>query len=684
MFSRVLIANRGEIACRIKRTLDSLGIASVLVHSGRDRALAYVREHPAAVELPDTDRTGGYLDVEAIISVATRLGCDALHPGYGFLSENPELARACVEAGIAFIGPSAQSMAALGDKAQARAIAVRAGVPVVPGVEDEQAARKLTLPVLIKPVAGGGGKGMHVVSDAGQFDDLIARARREAASSFGDDRLIFEKYLPRARHIEVQVVGLPGGEVVAVGDRECSLQRRHQKVIEEAPAPNLPDAVRVAIHAAAEAVVREVGYLNAGTVEFVVSCDDPQEFYFLEVNTRLQVEHPVTEEVTGLDLVEVQLQVAYAARHEDATDALAARLRACRDNGPCGHAVEARVYAEDPARGFLPSAGPLLLAAWPPGIRMDAGVRTSDTISAGYDPMIAKAIAYAADRPAALASLTDALAESAVLGVSSNIGFLRTLLADERVRAGSVDTRLIDRDLDQLAVEAKTPWWLDAVAAAMWAQQRATPAARRGTRGPGTRAAAAQAAAGSAWSRGWRSGGLHAAVTWRTECGDRQVLGQVGRDPGDAARWLVVLGDQRTSIRLEVSDGDPTLAFEATAGAATEAGRLAYALHRSADADEWWFGREGWAWTFVCGRAQSAGHSAGSAPEVRSPMPGTVTAVPVARGERVRAGQALVVLEAMKMEHQVSAPHDGTVTEVSCSVGSHVRLREVLAVVAPE
>ncbi|MBU6213285.1 MAG: biotin/lipoyl-binding protein [Actinomycetales bacterium] len=683
MFTRVLIANRGEIACRIKRTLDSLGIASVLVHSGRDRALAYVREHPAAVELPDTDRTGGYLDVDAVIRVATSTGCDALHPGYGFLSENPELARACAGAGIAFIGPSAQSMAALGDKAQARAIAVRAGVPVVPGVEDEQQARQLALPVLIKPVAGGGGKGMHVVTDAAQFDELVARARREAASSFGDDRLIFEKYLPRARHIEVQVVGLPGGEVVAVGDRECSLQRRHQKVIEEAPAPNLPDAVRASIHAAAEAVVREVGYLNAGTVEFVVSCDDPAEFYFLEVNTRLQVEHPVTEEVTGLDLVAVQLQVAHAAAHGGSSDSLTGILKACRDNGPCGHAVEARVYAEDPARGFLPSAGPLLLAAWPRGIRVDAGVRTADTISAGYDPMIAKVISCAADRPSALAALGDGLAESAVLGVSNNIAFLRTLLADERVRAGAVDTRLIDRDLDFLTAETAAPWWLDAVASAVWAQHHATPAARRGTPPTGD-AGAARTTRDPAWSRGWRPGGIHAAVTWRAECGEREVLGQVGRDPGDPARWLVVLGEQRVSVRIATLPDESTVAFDAAASTTTEVGRLRYALHRSADADEWWFAREGATWAYVCGRAQSPAHSAGSAPEVRSPMPGTVTAVPVARGERVRAGQPLVVLEAMKMEHQVSAPHDGTVTEVSCAVGSHVRLREVLAVVAPE
>ena len=407
-----------------------------------------------------------------------------------------------------------------------------------------------------------------------------------------------------------------------------------------------------------------------------------QEFFFLEVNTRLQVEHPVTEEVTGLDLVAVQLQVAYAAAHGSPTDSLAATLRACRDNGPCGHAVEARVYAEDPARGFLPSAGPLLLANWPRSIRIDAGVRTSDTVSAGYDPMIAKAIAYAGDRSAALTLLADALSQSAVLGVSSNIEFLRTLLADERVRAGAVDTRLIDRDLDQLVAPAQTPWWLDAVAAAVWANQHATPAVRRGS--ASASAVPACSAMSSAWSRGWRSGGLPAVVTWRAECGDREVMGQVGRDPGDAARWLVVLGQQRVSVRLAVSDGASTVTFQATADSVSESGCLAYALHRSADADEWWFACEGSVWTFVCGRAESAGHIAGSAPEVRSPMPGTVTAVPVARGERVRAGQALVVLEAMKMEHQVSAPHDGTVTEVSCAVGSHVRLREVLAVVAPE
>lgn len=669
MFSRVLIANRGEIACRIMRTLDAMGIESVLVHSARDRAMAYVREHPRAVQLPDSDRTGGYLDVAAIVSIAVTQGCDALHPGYGFLSENPELVRACEAAGIAFIGPRAESMAALGDKAQARAIAVRAGVPVVPGTEDLDAGRALPLPILIKPVAGGGGKGMHVVNEIAEFDELAARARREASASFGDDRLLFEKYLPRARHIEVQVVGLPGGEVIALGDRECSLQRRHQKVIEEAPAPNLPDAIRTAIHAAAESVVREVGYINAGTVEFVVSCDDPAEFYFLEVNTRLQVEHPVTEAVTGIDLVRVQIDVAHAQAHQHSAKEVAELLRERRDAGACGHACEARVYSENPAVGFLPSAGPVLLAQWSTNARVDTGYRTGDVVSAGYDPMIAKVITTGHDRTSALASMDAALAESAVLGISTNIAFLRALVQDTQVQSGLADTRFIDREAARLAVAEPLPWWLPALAAATWAQFGADKAARE------------HRAPVSAWSLGWRVTGDSGVSRWQATCDAELMTCDVSRDSSNPHQWRVHHGHHNFVVALSHADTALTCtvrnehdAFEGTVSVSTR---------RTATADELWLAHDGRAWAMLSGTTVTGTEHAHSSPHVRSPMPGTVTAVLVEAGESVSGGQPLVVLEAMKMEHQVVAPHAGVVAELACAVGAHVRLREVLAIVEP-
>lgn len=671
MFSRVLIANRGEIACRILRTLDAMSIESVLVHSRRDRAMTYVREHPCAVQLPDTDRTGGYLDVSAIVSIAVAHGCDALHPGYGFLSENSELVRACEEAGIAFIGPRAESMAALGDKAQARAIAVRAGVPVVPGVDDVGAGRGLPLPILIKPVAGGGGKGMHVVSDMAQFDELVSRARREAMAAFGDDRLLFEKYLPRARHIEVQVIGLPGGEVIALGDRECSLQRRHQKVIEEAPAPNLSDAIRSSIHAAAEAVVREVGYLNAGTVEFVVSCDDPSEFYFLEVNTRLQVEHPVTEAVTGVDLVRVQLEVAYAHTHGHEADAMAKMLRECRDAGACGHACEARVYAENPGIGFLPSAGPVLLTTWSTRARIDTGVCTGDVVSAGYDPMIAKVIATGQTRASALAALDCALAQSAVLGMSTNTAFLRTLLQDPSVQAGSADTRFIDREVERLVAPQPLPWWLPALGAATWAHRQATahtPSMNQETKTP-------------AWGMGWRVSGDSAASHWRALCDEQSLNCEVSRDSLNSQQWCVRHDDDEFIVALSNTDNQLTCVVRS--GSQLFEDRVSWATRKSASVEEMWMAHGGQAWVMLSGVTVTGTDSASSNPQVRSPMPGTVTAVLVEAGAQVMGGQPLVVLEAMKMEHQVLAPHDGVVAELACSVGAHVRVREVLAVVEP-
>ncbi|KAG4071807.1 hypothetical protein HA402_010401 [Bradysia odoriphaga] len=427
----VLIANRGEIARRIIRTLRALGIRSVAVYSDADAASPHVREADAAVRIGAAPASESYLDVDAVIAAARATGADAIHPGYGFLSESVGLATACAESGIVFIGPSVEALRIMGDKARARDHVARAGVPVVTGFdaaglsdrEIEEEAASVGLPLLVKPSAGGGGKGMEVVESLDALPGALASARRVAAASFADDALILERLIRRPRHIEVQVFGDAHGTVLALGERECTLQRRHQKVIEEAPSAGIPDGTRRRLLEAAVLAAQSVDYVGAGTVEFLISADAPDEVFFIEMNTRLQVEHPVTEAVTGLDLVALQLHVAQGGALEPAP-------------APIGHAVEARVYAESPARGFLPSTGRVLLFDPPQGVRVDAAVETGSEVTGHYDPMIAKVIAYADDRAGALSALDEALARTVVLGVETNISFLRALCRDERVRAG--------------------------------------------------------------------------------------------------------------------------------------------------------------------------------------------------------------------------------------------------------
>ncbi|HEY6648945.1 MAG TPA: acetyl-CoA carboxylase biotin carboxylase subunit, partial [Mycobacterium sp.] len=444
-FDTVLIANRGEIAVRVTRTLRAMGIRSVAVFSDADAGARHVAEADLAVGIGPAPARQSYLNIDAVVAAAKRTGAQAVHPGYGFLSENAQFAAALQAAGIVFIGPPAAAIQTMGDKIAAKAAVSAFGVPVVPGVSRPgltdadliAGADEVGYPVLVKPSAGGGGKGMRVVHEPSELAAALASARREAASAFGDDTLFLERFVLNPRHIEVQVLADGYGNVVHLGERECSLQRRHQKVIEEAPSPLLDPATRSRIGAAACDTARSVDYTGAGTVEFIVSADRPDEFFFMEMNTRLQVEHPVTEMVTGVDLVEQQVRIAAGEKLPIAQD----------DVTMTGHAIEARVYAEDPARGFLPTGGDVLDLAEPkgPGVRVDSGLARGMVIGSDYDPMLSKVIAHGDDRQAALRALDRALADTAVLGVTTNIEFLRFLLADPDVAAGRLDTGLLDR-----------------------------------------------------------------------------------------------------------------------------------------------------------------------------------------------------------------------------------------------
>jgi acetyl-CoA/propionyl-CoA carboxylase, biotin carboxylase, biotin carboxyl carrier protein len=662
MFDTVLVANRGEIAVRIIRTLRGMGIRSVAVYSDADAGARHVREADLAVRLGPAPAGQSYLHAGRVLAAAREAGAQAVHPGYGFLSENAGFARACAEAGLVFIGPPPGAIEAMGDKIAAKATVAAAGVPVVPGAgtpgmsdaELADAATAIGFPVLIKPSAGGGGKGMRLVRSGSDLLPALEGARREALAAFGDGTLLAERYVERPRHIEIQVLADTHGNVIHLGERECSLQRRHQKIIEEAPSPLLDGARRAAMGAAAVEAARSVGYTSAGTVEFIVSGEAPEEFWFLEMNTRLQVEHPVTELVTGLDLVELQVLVAAGEplplRQEDVTLA--------------GHAVEARVYAEDPARGFLPTGGTVLALREPAAVRVDSGLAEGMTVSSAYDPMLAKVIAHGPDRGTALRRLDGALADMTVLGVTTNIGYLRALLGHPDVIAGRLDTGLAERALAALPAAAVPGEVL--AAAALARLLRREPAA-----GPGA----------SPWDipNGWRVGG----PAW-----SMVRLAVAGGDPVPVR----VRGRAPAAAEVAVGDGDPVPARAEFGGAdllVTYGGRgdrYAYAHEDTADGrGVAWLGRGGQAWALaeqepLTSAREGAGGGDGT---VRSPMPGTVLAVKVAAGERVRAGQPLLIVEAMKMEHTVSAPADGVVAELAAAPGQQVSLDQVLAVVDP-
>ncbi len=455
MFSRVLIANRGEIAVRIVRTLRRLGIESVAVYSDADADAVHVRAADDALRIGPAPAAESYLSVERVLEAALASGAEAIHPGYGFLSERPQLPLACAEAGIAFVGPGPEAMALLGDKVEAKAVAEAAGVPVLPGLAGENLSdaeiaswvEGAELPVLLKAAAGGGGRGMRIVRERGELEEALAAARREAGAAFGDDRLLVERYLDGSRHIEVQLIADAHGNCIHLGERECSLQRRHQKVIEEAPSPVVGTELRERMGAAALALAREAGYVNAGTVELIADRDRPEDFFFLEMNARLQVEHPVTEAVTGLDLVELQLRVA--AGEELPLTQEQVRLD--------GWAVEARVYAEEPGRGFLPSIGTVVAYREPRVGRIDSGVEEGSQVGSDYDPMLAKVIGGGRDRGEALTALDRALGELVLLGPGTNVAYLRALLARPEVRAGELDTGLIERLGEEIAPPPMAP-----------------------------------------------------------------------------------------------------------------------------------------------------------------------------------------------------------------------------------
>ncbi|MEU6326678.1 acetyl-CoA carboxylase biotin carboxylase subunit [Streptomyces sp. NPDC047049] len=645
-FDTVLIANRGEIAVRVIRTLRTLGIRSVAVFSDADAGARHVREADTAVRIGPAPAAESYLSVERLLDAAARTGAQAVHPGYGFLAENAAFARACADAGLVFIGPSADAIELMGDKIRAKETVREAGVPVVPGssgsgLDDGQlaaAAREIGMPVLLKPSAGGGGKGMRLVREEALLADEIAAARREARSSFGDDTLLVERWIDRPRHIEIQVLADGHGNVIHLGERECSLQRRHQKVIEEAPSVLLDEATRAAMGEAAVQAARSCGYRGAGTVEFIVPGKDPASYYFMEMNTRLQVEHPVTELVTGIDLVEWQLRVA-AGEH----------LRHTQDDITLtGHAIEARICAEDPARDFLPTGGTVLALheVQGDGLRTDSGLSQGVEVGSRYDPMLSKVIAHGPDRASALRRLRAALAGTVTLGVTTNAGFLRRLLAHPDVVSGELDTGLVEREAAGL-VDGGVPDEVYAAAAAVRQAALEPVGDGGGWRDP------------FAAPNGFRLGGEPAPVRhWLRVPGHDPVAHDVRPGPG-ASRQVTP-----DHVRVTV-DG------------------VLHTFHRSGD----WLGRDGDSWQVTSydpvAAALRGAAGAHGADTLAAPMPGTVTVVKVAVGDEVAAGQGLLVVEAMKMEHVISAPHAGTVTELDVTAGSTVAMDQILAVITP-
>ncbi len=651
IFDTVLVANRGEIAVRVIRTLKAMGIRSVAVYSDADAGAPHVVQADVAVRIGPPPARQSYLDIDAVVAAALSTGAQAVHPGYGFLSENAAFAAALQQAGLVFIGPPAPAIATMGDKIAAKAAVSAFGVPVVPGIAEPglsdadliAAAPGIGFPVLVKPSAGGGGKGMRRVDDPADLPGALESARREAAAAFGDDTLFFERFVLRPRHIEVQVLADGHGNVLHLGERECSLQRRHQKVIEEAPSALLDAATRSRIGAAACDTARSVDYVGAGTVEFIVSADQPDEFFFMEMNTRLQVEHPVTEMITGWDLVEWQVRIAAGERLSAGQDDVALR----------GHAIEARVYAEDPAAGFLPTGGPVWGVVEPsgPGVRVDSGIRAGMTVGSDYDPMLSKVIVHAGDRAAALRGLDHALAQTAVLGVGTNVDFLRFVLSDDDVAAGRLDTGLLERlhyippDVDDEAF----------IAAAVCRWLRCWPEAPK-----------------DLWDMpsGWRVG-EHAGWTVRLRGGDRTEHVHIIGTPHRAQVWIE--GGKRRSLSASLVSDRLTLTLDGIRCAFTVA---------EGDHQIWLAGELG---TVMLEEVREAparpDEERLGAAEILSPMPGSVVAVGVEDGATVESGAVVAVVEAMKMEHSLRSPLDGVV-EVLVAVGDQVKVGQPLARVA--
>ncbi|MFD0278906.1 acetyl/propionyl/methylcrotonyl-CoA carboxylase subunit alpha [Kitasatospora sp. NPDC127111] len=741
MFDTVLVANRGEIAVRVIRTLRRLGVRSVAVFSDADADAPHVREADVAVRLGPADRSDSsaaetYLRTDQILAAARRTGAQAVHPGYGFLAENAAFARACADAGLVFIGPPPSAVELMGDKINAKEAVRAAGVPVVPGSHataptDEElvaAADEIGYPVLLKPSAGGGGKGMRLVRDPADLPTEIAAARRVARTAFGDDTLLLERWIDRPRHIEVQVLADAHGTTVHLGERECSLQRRHQKLIEEAPSVLLNAETRAAMGAAAVRAAESCGYTGAGTVEFIVPGIDPdsptptegvRDFFFMEMNTRLQVEHPVTELAVAvtpatpaaapaqrLDLVEWQVRIASGERLTFSQP----------DISFLGHAIEARICAEDPERDFLPTGGRILVLDEPQGegVRVDSGVTAGTVITSAYDPMLAKVIAYGPDRPTALRRLRAALADTRILGVTTNTGFLRRLLAHPEVTAGRLDTGLVEQTAQQEPALLASPYSPASVATAVTADAADSRPAEAPTPAHLLYYAAAlarhldliPAADGGGWTdpfslpSGWRLGGEAAWTTHRLRAPGQDPVSVCIRPitasnvaeatdipPGVTPEVDVRLGSGpahraravRTGNRLHLTvDGlQTTFALTADDAAGLAGGPAAGPVT--------WLGVDGDAWPLHAHDPVGESAAAGAAHHgaLTAPMPGTVTVVKTTAGEQVRRGQPLLVLEAMKMEHVIAAPHDGTVSELRATAGATVAMEELLVVVTP-
>jgi 3-methylcrotonyl-CoA carboxylase alpha subunit len=661
MFRKLLIANRGEIACRVAATARRMGIRTVAVYSEADADAAHVRACDEAVAIGGASPKDSYLRADRILAAAKATGAQAVHPGYGFLSENEGFARACAEADIVFVGPPPEAIEAMGLKAESKRLMAGAGVPLVPGyhgADQDDAllaaeAQRIGFPVLIKASAGGGGKGMRRVERAEDFAAALDGCRREARNAFGDDAVLIERYVTRPRHIEIQVFGDCHGDFVWLFERDCSVQRRHQKVLEEAPAPGLSEARRREMGEAAVAAAKAVGYVGAGTVEFIAepAGDGDLRFYFMEMNTRLQVEHPVTEAITGLDLVEWQLRVAAGEPLPLRQDAVTRR----------GHAIEARICAENPDAGFLPATGPMTVARWPEHVRfvvdavrprIDRGFGEGDVISPHYDSMIAKLIVWGEDRAQALARLDAALSQTRIVGLHTNVAFLRRCAATRSFTTADLDTALIEREHAALFGAPGMP--LEVAAAGVAARELAEERSREGA---------------DPWSRrdGWRlHGGASRALRLRTEAGDTRVYalrrahdgsltlaGPPGAD--DAGPWTFAcrpLGDDRHDVLL--GGERVTLAVHAIGERITV------------------FGPQGSRTVEAVDVLAHAGEGAGGGGSLSAPMPGKVVSLLVAEGQQVAAGQPVAVMEAMKMEHTLTAPRDGRVEELLYGPGDQV------------
>jgi acetyl-CoA carboxylase biotin carboxylase subunit len=671
MIRRILIANRGEIACRIMRTCRAMGIATVAVYSDADANARHVREADEAVHIGESAASASYLNVPALIAAARRTGADAVHPGYGFLAERAEFAAACRDAGIVFIGPSPEVIARMGDKSAARQLAFAAGVPVVLGYDDSEqsderlvtAARGIGFPLMVKAAAGGGGKGMRIVERERDLLEALAAARREAQSAFSDARLLLERLIREPRHIEFQIFGDAQGHIIHLGERECSIQRRHQKVIEETPSVALTPELRKKMGDAAVTVGYQLGYTNAGTVEFILAPDG--QFYFLEVNTRLQVEHPVTELVTGLDLVRWQIQVAEGRllplTQEQVTFS--------------GHAIEARVYAEDPAQGYLPVTGTLALWREPDetGVRVDAGVSMGDALSIYYDPLVAKISAHGADRTEALRRLERALGQTALFGVRNNIAFLRRVLLHPAFVAGETNTAFLERhaaELAKLSVDGSGLSLLEmaALACALQRNVKDEPASLAG----------------------WRNNRYRPLIE---RFSPLEISSGSGHSPRNPPAQVQLLPSGDRDFTATVLDGERahTVTVRVVERVGPDLTLIVDGLRRSltameTSAGEWWAqAADGETvvlrWISPLPELDARARSGDS---LAAPMPGQVIALLVAEGQRVRAGEPLVILEAMKMEHIIRAPHDGVVAAIYARPGAQVAASAILLDVRQE